>query len=111
VTTPASQGVLNTDFALMQSVATATDTRAAEIRTVLQGFIGRMATVPPSVWNGMAAMRFKDVVDRWNSESNRLCHALDTIAETIRYNERALQEAAAQHAQQIGASAADLRLP
>jgi WXG100 family type VII secretion target len=111
VTTPAGQSALNTDFALMQSVATATDTRAAEIRTVLHAFIGRMTAVPPSVWNGTAALRFKDVVDRWNSESNRLCHALDTIAETIRYNERALQEAADQHAQQIGASAADLRLP
>ncbi|CAN5680533.1 type VII secretion system ESX-4 protein EsxU [soil metagenome] len=111
MTTPASQGALNTDFALMQSVATATDARAAEIRSLLQAFIGRVTAVPPSVWSGTAALRFKDVVDRWNSESNRLCHALDTIADTIRYNERALQESADQHAQQIGAAAADLRLP
>lgn len=109
MTTPAAQGALNTDLALMQSVATATDTRSAEIRTLLQAFIGRMTAVPPSVWSGTAASRFKDVVDRWNSESTRLCHALDTIAETIRYNERALQQAADQHAQQIGATAADLR--
>jgi WXG100 family type VII secretion target len=111
MTTPASQGALATDFALMQAVATTTDARSAEIRAVLHAFIGRMTAVPPSVWSGAAAVRFKDVVDRWNSESTRLCHALDTIAETIRYNERILHEAADQHAQQIAATAADLRVP
>jgi WXG100 family type VII secretion target len=95
----------------MASVAAATDTGSAEVRAMLQSFIGRMASVPPSVWSGTAATRFKDVVERWNSESTRLCHALDTIAETIRYNERALREAADQHAVQIGATAADLRQP
>ena len=33
MTTPAAQGALTTDFALMQSVATTTDQRSAEIRT------------------------------------------------------------------------------
>ncbi len=92
----------------MHTVAAATDARSVEIRTLLQSFIGRMAAVPPSVWSGTAAARFKDVVEQWNSESTRLCHALDTIAETIRYNERALTEAADQHAHQIGASAGGL---
>ncbi|CAN5304451.1 type VII secretion system ESX-4 protein EsxU [soil metagenome] len=110
MTTPASQGALTTDFALMQTVATATDSRSAEIRALLQAFIGRMVAVPPSVWSGSAAHRFKGVVEQWNTESMRLCHALDTIAETIRYNERTLTQAADQHAQQIGAAAADLRL-
>lgn len=110
MTTPAAQGALTTDFTLMQSVAAATDSRSAELRTLLQSFIGRMASVPPSVWSGAAAARFKSVVEQWNSESTRLCHALDTIAETIRYNERALTQAADQHAHQIGATAADLRV-
>lgn len=108
MTTPASQGALTTDFALMQSVAGATDQRSAEIRTLLQAFIARMAAVPPSVWNGAAAHRFKGVIEQWNSESTRLCHALDAIAETIRSNERTLTQAADQHAQQIDAVAADL---
>ncbi|MCV7227389.1 WXG100 family type VII secretion target [Mycolicibacterium komossense] len=110
MSSPASQGALATDFALMRTVAAATDSRSAEIRALLQGFIARMAAVPPSVWSGAAATRFKNVVEQWNSESTRLCQALDTIAETIRYNERALTQAAEQHAQQIGATAADLRV-
>jgi WXG100 family type VII secretion target len=109
MTTPTSHTALATDFTLMQTVATATDARAAEIRALLGAFIGRMTSVPPSVWQGSAASRFKDVVEQWNSESTRLCHALDTIAETIRANQRALTDAADQHALQIGATAADLR--
>lgn len=108
MTTPAAQGALTTDFAMMQSVATTTDQRSAEIRTLLHAFIGRMAAVPPSVWSGAAAHRFKGVVEQWNSESTRLCHALDTIAETIRHNERTLTQAADQHAHQIGAVTATL---
>ena len=77
---------------------------------MLQAFIGRMTAVPASAWNGAAATRFKDVVEQWNSESTRLCHALDTIAETVRGNERALQEAAHRHAQQVGAAVVDLRI-
>lgn len=109
MSTPAPQDTLNTDFALMQTVARATESRAGEIRSMLQAFIVRMTAVPPSAWSGAAATRFQDVVEQWNSESRRLCHALDTIAETIRGNERALQEAAQRHAQQVGAAAADLR--
>jgi WXG100 family type VII secretion target len=100
---------LSTDFALMRSAADATDARSAEIRTLLQGCIGRLSAVPPSVWGGAAAARFKDVVDRWNAETVKLCHSLDTIAATIRHNEKTLQDAGHQHAQQIAAAAADLR--
>ena len=57
---------LSTDFDLMRSVANTTDARNDEIRGMLQAFIGRMSGVPPSVWGGLAAARFKDVVDRWN---------------------------------------------
>lgn len=95
--------LLSTDFELMRSVAATTDSRNAEIRAMLQAFIGRMSSVPPSVWGGVAAVRFKEVVDRWNAESVRLHHALHGIAETIRYNEAALREAADNHAQHIGA--------
>ena len=35
---------------------------------MLQSFIGRMSGVPPSVWGGVAAARFRDVVERWNGE-------------------------------------------
>ena len=106
-----STGALTTDFALMHTVAEATDARSAEIRALLQSCIGRLSAVPPSVWGGVAATRFKDVVDRWNAESVKLCHSLDNIAVTIRHNEQTLREAGHQHAQQIGAVAADLRTP
>ena len=83
---------LSTDFDLMRSVAGTTDARNEEIRAMLQAFIGRMSSVPQSVWGGLAAARFKDVVDRWNAESMRLYHVLHTIAETIRHNEAMLQQ-------------------
>jgi ESAT-6 family protein len=104
-----STAVLSTDFALMHTVAEATDARSAEIRALLQSCIGKLSAVPPSVWGGAAAARFRDVVDRWNAESVKLCHSLDTIAATIRHNEQTLREAGQQHAQQIGTVAADLR--
>ncbi|AQA06107.1 hypothetical protein BVC93_03650 [Mycobacterium sp. MS1601] len=100
---------MSTDFALMRAAADATDARNAEIRALLQGCIGRLHAVPPSVWGGAAAVRFRDVVDRWNAETTKLCHSLDTIAATIRHNEQTLQEAAHQHTQQIAAAATDLR--
>ncbi len=105
---PAGGNTLSTDFELMHSVAAATDTCNEEIRAMLQGFIGRMGGVPPSVWGGVAAARFKDVVHRWNAESMKLHHALHSIAETIRYNESALREAADNHAHHIGIAGGNL---
>ena len=96
-------GSLNTDFDLMTAVASKTDVRNDEIRAMLQSFIGRMTTVPPSVWGGVAATRFRDVVDRWNSESMKLHAALARIAGTIRLNQQALREAAESHSHHIGA--------
>jgi WXG100 family type VII secretion target len=94
---------LNTDFDLMHTVAGQIDTRNEEIRTMLGTFIGRMSSVPPSVWGGAAALRFREVVDRWNAESMALHTALARIADTIRLNERTLREAGEGHSQQIGA--------
>ena len=105
----ASQDRLGTDFALMREVAAATDTRSAEIRALLHAFIGRVGSVPASVWSGPAAARFREVVERWNAESARLCQALDAIAETVRANERALHDAALAHEAGIGAVGADVR--
>ena len=102
MTTPAG-GSLNTDFDLMTAVASKIDARNEEIRSMLQSFIGRMTSVPPSVWGGVAATRFRDVVDRWNGESRKLHVALQTIAETMRFNERTLREATESHSHQIGA--------
>jgi WXG100 family type VII secretion target len=99
---------LSTDFDLMRSVAGMTDTCNEEIRAMLQAFIGRMSSVPPSVWGGLAAARFKDVVDRWNAESMRLYHVLHTIAETIRHNAAMLQEAGQNHAHHIAAAGGNL---
>lgn len=99
---------LNTDFDLMRSVAAATESRNAEIRAMLQAFIGRMSSVPPSVWGGAAASRFKEVVERWNAESMKLHHALHGIAESIRYNEAALREAADDHAHHISVAGGKL---
>jgi WXG100 family type VII secretion target len=99
---------LSTDFDLMRAVAGATDARNAEIRAMLQAFIGRMSSVPSPVWGGLAVARFKDVVDRWNAESVRLYHVLHTIADTIRHNEATLQEAGHNHAQQIAAAGGNL---
>src|SRR5690349_18219933 len=99
---------LSTDFDLMRSVAATTDARNEEIRTMLQAFIGRMSGVPPSVWGGLAAARFKDVVERWNVESMRLYHVLHAIADTIRHNEAVLQEAGQIHAHHIAAAGGNL---
>ena len=108
MSTPAGGNTLSTDFDLMRSVAAATDSRNEEIRAMLQAFIGRISGVPPSVWGGLAAGRFKDVVDRWNAESMRLYHVLHDIAETIRHNEATLQEAGQKHADHIAAAGGNL---
>jgi WXG100 family type VII secretion target len=107
MTTPAG-GSLNTDFDLMTAVAGRVDARNEEIRAMLQSFIGRMSSVPPSVWGGVAAARFRDVVDRWNAESMTLHTALQRIAETMRDNERTLREASDSHSHQIRAVATNL---
>ena len=107
MTTPGG-GPLTTDFDVMTAVASKTDARNEEIRALLQSFIGRMGSVPPSVWGGVAAARFRDVVERWNAESMKLHAALQRIAETIRYNEGTLREAAESHSHQIGSTAANL---
>jgi len=107
MTTPGS-GPLTTDFELMTAVANKTDGRNEEIRAMLQSFIGRMSGVPPSVWGGVAAARFRDVVERWNTESMKLHAALQRIAETIRFNERTLREASESHSHQIGSVATNL---
>ena len=99
---------LSTDFDLMRAVAGTTDARNAEIRAMLQAFIARMGSVPPSVWGGLAAARFKDVLDRWNAESTRLYRVLHSIAETIRQNEAALREAGENHAHHVAAVAGNL---
>jgi WXG100 family type VII secretion target len=105
MTTP---GSLNTDFELMNAVAAKTAARNEEMRTMLQSFIGRMSSVPPSVWGGVAATRFRDVVERWNAESIKLHAALERIAETIRHNQQTLREATESHSHQIGAIAGQL---
>jgi WXG100 family type VII secretion target len=105
---PAGGNTLSTDFELMRSVAATIDNRNEEIRTILQAFIGRMSSVPASVWGGAAAARFKDVVDRWNAESMKLHRALHGIAEAIRYNEAALREAADNHAHHIATAGGNL---
>lgn len=104
----AASNALSTDFDLMRSVAGTTDARNEEIRAMLQAFVGRMNGVPPSAWGGLAAARFKDVMDRWNAESLRLYHALNTIAETIRHNAATLQEAGQNHAHHIAAAGGTL---
>lgn len=107
MTTPAG-GALNTDFDLMTAIAAKTDARNEEIRAMLSSFIGRMGGVPASVWGGVAAARFHDVVDRWNTESVRLQGSLQRIAETIRLNQQTLREAAESHSHQISAVANNL---
>lgn len=101
MTTPASGAALTTDFELMRAVAASTADRNEEIRALLGGFISRMNAVPQSVWGGMAAIRFREVVERWNAESTRLCRSLTDIAETIRRNENELRAAADHHARHI----------
>lgn len=93
---------LGADFDVMTTVAGKVEVLNDDIRSMLQTFIGRMSTVPPSVWGGVAATRFRDVVDRWNAESLTLHTALQRIAETIRHNEHTLREAADGHAQRLG---------
>ena len=107
MTTPTG-GSLNTDFDLMTAVAAKTDAQNEEIRAMLQSFIGRMSSVPPSVWGGVAASRFHDVVDRWNAQSIKLHTALQRIAETIRLNQQTLREATESHSHQIDATASNL---
>ncbi len=107
MTTPAG-GSLNTDFELMAAIAAKTDARNEEIRAMLASFIGRMGGVPASVWGGVAARRFHDVVDRWNTESVKLHAALQRIAETIRLNQQTLRDAAEAHSRQIDAVATNL---
>lgn len=106
--TTSAGGSLKTDFDLMRAVAGKIDARNDEIRAMLQSFIGRMGSVPASVWGGVAATRFRDVVDRWNAESLKLHAALQRIAETIRLNEQTLREATQTHSHQIGAVAGNL---
>jgi len=106
--TTSAGGSLNTDLDLMTAVAGKIDTRNDEIRAMLQSFIGRMVSVPPSVWGGVAAARFRDVVDRWNAESTKLHTALQRIAETMRVNEGSLREAAESHSRQIDAVGTNL---
>lgn len=101
-------GRLTTDFALMRDVAAATEGRSAEIRAMLGAFIALVGAVPAAVWSGPAAARFREVVDRWDAESARLCQALDDIAATIRTNERLLHDAALAHEGRIGAVGGDL---
>ena len=105
MTTP---GALNTDFDLMTAVAGTIDARNEEVRAMLGSFIGQMSSVPASVWGGVAAARFRDVVDRWNGESTKLHTALQRIAATIRYNERTLREAGEGHSHRIAATAESL---
>ncbi|MDH6197758.1 WXG100 family type VII secretion target [Mycobacterium frederiksbergense] len=96
-------GPLGTDFDVMTSVAGRIDVLNDDVRAMLQTFIGRMGSVPSTVWGGAAAVRFRDVVDRWNRESLTLHTTLSRIAETIRTNERTLRGAADGHAQRLGA--------
>jgi len=84
MTTPAARDTLSTDFALMAQAAAATDARSTEVRGLLHTFIARMTAVPPTVWSGASAVVFRDVVDRWNSESMRLCAALDGIEQKLK---------------------------
>jgi WXG100 family type VII secretion target len=99
---------LSTDFDLMVSVAGRTEARNDEIRALLQSFIARMGSVPSSVWGGVAAARFREVVERWNVESLKLNAALQHIAETIRANEHILREVTDSHSQRIASVAANL---
>lgn len=99
---------LNTDLELMHSVSGQIDARNQEVRAMLGTFIGRMCSVPASVWGGAAAVRFREVVDRWNAESLALHNALERIAETVRLNEHTLREAAEGHSHRIGAVSNEL---
>jgi uncharacterized protein YukE len=82
--------VILADFGLMTAVAGKTDVRNEEIRAMLQSFIGRMGSVAPSGWGGVA-------------RSMKLHAALQRIAETIRYSEPC--EAGESHSHQISSDA------
>jgi WXG100 family type VII secretion target len=99
---------LNTDLDVMTAVSGRIDARNEEVRAMLGAFMGQMSSVPPSVWGGVAATRFRDVVDRWNAESIKLHTALARIAETMRGNEHALRDAADAHSARIAATTAAL---
>lgn len=99
--TSPTTGALNTDFELMAAVAGKIDARNEEVRTMLRAFISQMTSVPSAVWGGVAAARFREVIDRWDAESARLHSALQRISETIRLNERALREVAEAHSHGI----------
>lgn len=107
-TGPDGSNALSTDFDLMRGVAASIDTRSDDIRAMLAGFVGRMRSVPPSVWGGLAAGRFQDVMTRWDAESARLIGSLHGIAQTIRDNERTLLEAAHHHSRRIAAAGESL---
>jgi len=107
MTTPTG-GALNTDFELMTAVAGKIDARNDEVRAMLRAFIGQMTSVPSTVWGGVAAARFREVVDRWDAESMRLYAALQRIAETIRHNERTLREVADAHSHSIATTTSTL---
>ena len=107
MTTPAS-GALNTDFELMAAVAGKIDVRNDEVRAMLRAFIAQMTSVPTAAWGGVAAARFKEVVDRWDAESMRLYAALQRIAETMRQNERILREVADAHSHDISVTTSTL---
>lgn len=104
VSTPAGTTALHADFDAMHAIAAAIDAGNGEIRGMLQGFVGRIRAVPPSVWSGLAAVRFHEVLDRWNTEALNLHHALARIAETIRGNERVLRDVAEAHSHRIAAA-------
>jgi WXG100 family type VII secretion target len=99
---------LSADLDLMTAVAGRIDTRNDELRAMLSSFIRAMGSVPPSVWGGAAAVRFREVVEHWNGESLRLTAALQRIAETLRDNERVLREVAQTHADRLGSVTAHL---
>ena len=71
---------------------------------MLRIFIGQMNSVPSSVWGGAAALRFREVVDRWDAESTKLYDALARIGETIRHNERTLRAVADAHSHDIASA-------
>ncbi|MGE2730005.1 WXG100 family type VII secretion target [Mycolicibacterium vaccae] len=105
---PTGSAALTTDLDLMIAIAGKTDARNDELRAMLSTFISAMSSVPASVWGGVAAVRFREVVERWNGESVRLHAALSRIAETIRDNERVLRAVGETHSQHIDSVAAGL---
>ena len=107
MTTPPS-GALTTDFEMMTAVAAKIDGRNDEMRATLRTFMGQMVCVPTEVWGGAAAVRFREVLERWDAESLKLYAALQRIAETIRVNEGTLREVADAHSHAIAATGSTL---